>query len=214
MIELYTYFRSSASYRVRIALNLKKLNYQNHYVNLKTGEQCQPDFAKLNPQKLVPVCVIDKKTITQSLAIIEYLDEIYPDNKLLPDDAFLKAQAQSIAYSIACEIQPFGNVKTLKYLKDNFAASDDQIKAWAADWIKNGFNSLEKQITELFPKTTFCCSNLPTLADICLVPQVYNALRFGVDMHQFPRIMAIYQACNQLSAFQKAAPEVQDDYQV
>jgi maleylacetoacetate isomerase len=212
--KLYGYWRSSASYRVRIALNLKKIEYAYIPVHLvkNGGEQRSEAYQLLNPSMLVPTLVDDDSDITlnQSLAIIEYLDEKYPDSlALMPQHTADKARVRMIAQDIACDVQPLANLRVLNKLKEEFNASDEAVKKWAYDYIVAGFEALEKRLVTQAGKYAYGYS--VTLADICIVPQVYNALRFEVDMAQFPTIFKVYQNCQLLDAFIKAAPENQSD---
>lgn len=206
-MKLYTYFRSSAAYRVRIALNLKNLNHEMVAVNLLKGEQLHEDYLNVNAQGLLPALETEKGQISQSLAILEYLDEIHSDIALLPNDPWQKAQVRSFAYAIACDIHPIDNLRILKYLSNELNVTDQQKTDWYLHWIQVGFEKLEKQVGD----HTFCFGDSPTLADICLVPQIFNALRFNLDMTQFPKLFKVYQHCNTLQAFKDAAPENQFD---
>lgn len=206
-MKLYTYFRSSAAYRVRIALNLKNINHDMVPVNLLKSEQQSDDYLQVNPQGLLPALETEHGKLGQSLAILEYLDELYPEVPLLPSDAWQKAQVRSFAYAIACDIHPIDNLRVLKYLTGELNVTDEQKTNWYLHWIRIGFEKLESQIGD----TDFCCGNTPSLADVCLIPQVFNALRFKLDMSTFPKINAIYTRCNQIKAFSDAAPENQID---
>ncbi|MCF6455904.1 maleylacetoacetate isomerase [Pseudoalteromonas sp. MMG024] len=206
-MKLYTYFRSSAAYRVRIALNLKALDHEMVPVNLLKSEQQSDDYLNVNPQGLLPALETENGKLGQSLAILEYLDEIHPETPLLPNEPWQKAQVRSFAYAIACDIHPIDNLRVLKYLTGELNVTEEQKTAWYLHWIEIGFEKLEKQIGA----TDFCCGDTPSLADVCLVPQVFNALRFGLDLAQFPKINAIYQRCNSIQAFIDAAPENQLD---
>jgi maleylacetoacetate isomerase len=213
-LKLYGYWRSSASYRVRIALNLKNIDYENIPIHLvkNGGEQRSEAYQLLNPAMLVPTLVDEDSDITlnQSLAIIEYLDEKYPDaTVLLPQHKVDKAWVRMLALDIACDVQPVANLRVLNKLKQEFNADDAAVKKWAADLIFAGFDALEKRLTTRAGKYAFGYS--VTLADICIVPQVYNALRFDVDMKRFPTIDKVYRNCQRLEAFVEAAPENQAD---
>ncbi|MFC4699858.1 maleylacetoacetate isomerase [Glaciecola siphonariae] len=213
-LTLHGYWRSSASYRVRIALNLKQLDYEYvpvHLVN-NGGEQKSDAYQRLNPSKLVPTFVDSDADITlsQSLAIIEYLDEKYPEPCLLmPKHAQDRARVRMLAYDMACDTQPLANLRVLNRLKSDFDADDAAVKAWVQHWVTEGFNGLSKKIETRAGKYAY--GYQVSLADICIVPQVYNALRFGVDMTAFPLIHKIYKNCTSLDAFAQAAPENQPD---
>jgi maleylacetoacetate isomerase len=213
-LKLYGYWRSSATYRVRIALNLKKLDYEYIPVHLvkNGGEQCGDEYQRLNPAMLVPSFVDEDRdlTLNQSLAIIEYLDEMYPDEcKLLPEHKSDKARIRMVAQDVACDIQPVSNLRILNALKKDFNSNDEQVKSWCQTWIKKGFTAIEKRLQTRAGKYAFGYS--VTLADVCLVPQVYNAIRFGVDMNDYPLISKIYDNCQLLDAFIQASPENQVD---
>ncbi len=215
-LKLYSYWRSTASYRVRIALNLKQLDYEIVPVHLvkEGGEQHLPDYQQLNPARLLPTLVDDDEDIilNQSLSIITYLDERYPQPApLLPAHAVEKARVTALAQDIACDIQPLGNLRVLNALKSRFSASQDDVAQWAAHWIERGFEGIEQRLQTQAGK--YCFDFDVTLADICLVPQVYNAKRFGVDMSQYPLISKIADNCNRLPAFERALPENQPDAQ-
>lgn len=213
-IKLYGYWRSTASYRVRIALNLKQIDYQYIPVHLvkNGGEQHSDNYASLNPAELVPTFVDDDEDVilNQSLAIIEYLDERVPEpQRLIPVHATERARVRALAQDIACDIQPVGNLRVLNALKADYGANQEQVAAWAAHWITQGFNGIEKRLQTQAGK--YCFDFDVTLADVCLVPQVYNAKRFGVDMSAYPLISKIADNCNELEAFQRALPENQAD---
>jgi maleylacetoacetate isomerase len=206
-MKLYTYFRSSAAYRVRIALNLKQLDHELVPVNLLKSEQQGADYLSKNTQGLLPALETDQGMLAQSLAILEWLEEAFDATPLLPDDAWQKAQVRNFSYAIACDIHPIDNLRVLKYLSNELSVSDEQKNTWYRHWVIEGFKKLEVMLGD----DTFCFGDTPTLADVCLVPQVYNALRFHVDMSEFPKIARIYEHCNTLSAFTQAAPENQPD---
>lgn len=213
MIKLYDYFRSSASFRVRIALNLKGLTYEQISVHLikDGGRHLQANYEAINPQKLIPSLVDNQNApLAQSLAIIEYLEEQYPTPALLPTDPIARAEIRAFALHIACDIHPLNNLRVLNYLTQNLNVSEEQKKIWYHHWLSEGFNALEK-ILNKGPKTPFCFGHSPTLADICLVPQVYNALRFEFPLEDFPLIKAINTRCLSESAFSNALPENQQD---
>lgn len=212
MLELYTYFRSSAAYRVRIALALKGLDFQALPVHLVRdgGEQHHPAYLNVNPQALVPTLIDGGHALTQSLAIIEYLDESHAPAILLPQDGLGRARVRSLALQVACDIHPLNNLRVLQYLDRKLGIEKQQRDMWYRHWVELGLETLERQLQS--PETRrFCHGDTPTLADCCLVPQVYNARRFDMDMSRFPAIERIDAACMQLAAFQAAAPEAQLD---
>jgi maleylpyruvate isomerase len=208
-MKLYGYFRSSASYRVRIALNLKGLSFDQASRHLRRGEHRAPDYLALNPQGLVPTLLLDDgRCLTQSLAIIEWLDDLYPNPPLLPAEPFLRARVRAFALAIACDIHPVQNLKVLLALKSGGFAQE-RVDAWARDVNAEGLAACERMIaTEPGP---FCFGAAPTLADICLTPQLSNARRFGVDVSAFGRLLEAEAASLDLPAFQAAGPEVQPD---
>ena len=210
-MKLYTFFRSSAAYRVRIALNLKGLDYTAVPIHFRKegGQHRKPEFLKLNPQGLLPVLQDGEVTLSQSLAIIEYLDEVYPDTALLPIDAIDKANVRAMTQLIACEIHPLNNLRVLGYLKNKLDQDDDSVNEWYQHWVALGFDALEVMISSKGGQ--YCYGDTITIADTCLIPQVYNALRFKCDMSKYPQINRIYSELNSLAAFQEAAPEVQPD---
>lgn len=208
---LYSYYRSSAAYRVRIALELKQLQWQQIPINLLNGEHQQAAFIQVNSQGLVPALETEQGTITQSLAMIEYLDETYPEVPLLPYTAIDRAQVRSIAYQIAMEIHPLNNPRVTQFLSAAIGASESDKLIWYQHWVASGFASLERRLSELGSDNGVCFGDSVTLADLCLIPQVYNALRFDCPMHDFPVISAIYDHCLQLPAFLAASPEAQPD---
>lgn len=211
-MKLYTYYRSSAAYRVRIALNLKGLTTTLIPVNLKDSEQQEEDYVTLNAQKLIPVLELENGTrITQSLAIMEYLDETHPQPALLPQDPIARAQVRAMAQLIACDIHPLNNLRVLKYLTTELHTDEQHKDAWYHHWIQEGFTALETTLSQSAHADTFCFGNSPTLADICLVPQMYNARRFNVDLDAYPNLQRIDTACLSLDAFAQAAPEAQAD---
>lgn len=208
MMTLYDYFRSSACYRVRIALNLKSLSYEAVPIHLLNngGEQFSSKYLAINPQSLVPALDIDGNILTQSLAIIEYLDEVHPTPALLPKDPYLKAQVRAFALTIAADIHPINNLRVTKYLTEKFQMTEAQKAEWNHHWMRKGFAALEQQITKQGKTSTFCFGESPTLADICLVPQMFNARRFNCDVSDFPNLCRIDQHCQQLSPFSLARP--------
>lgn len=210
---LHTYFRSSASYRVRIALNLKGLAPHLVPVHLTRngGEQFGTDYRALNPQALVPTYAEGDFQVSQSLAILEYLDERHPQPPLLPDSAEGRATVRQLALTIACDIHPLNNLRVLKYLTGTLKVSEDAKTQWIQHWIALGFEALETQLAASSTRGTFCHGESPTIADCCLVPQLFNAQRFGVDLTPYPTLRAIDAACAQLAAFRNAHPAVQPD---
>lgn len=206
-MELHGYFRSSASYRVRIGLNLKGLQYDYRPVNLLKGEQRGEDYRKLNPQGLVPALVDGDQVLTQSLAILEWLDETHPEPALLPVDSGERAHIRALAYNAACDIQPIQNLRVLKYLQSEYGISDEQKKGWVRHWIHEGFGALERQLDP----APFAAGEQPGLFECCLIPQIYNAERFGLDIAEYPAIHRISQACAEIPAFIEARPEKQPD---
>lgn len=208
---LYGYFRSSAAYRVRIALNLKGLAYDNHFIHLQKNDQLSEDYARLNPQKQVPALVDDGMMLTQSLAIIEYLDETHPDPALLPSDPAERARVRALALAIACDIHPLNNLRVLRYLVKEMGLPEEKKNQWYQHWIENGFQAVEKMLAGSPATGRFCHGDSPTMADICLVPQVANARRFDCDLSAFPTVVRIDAECRKLEAFATAAPDKQPD---
>ena len=207
---LYDYFRSSAAYRVRIALNLKGLSAERRFVHLRRGEQRAPGYLELNPQGFVPLLVVGDRRLTQSLAIIEYLEEKHSLPPLLPTGPEDRAWVRSVALAIACDIHPLNNLRVLKYLSKELAIEEPRRNEWYRHWVREGFHALETQLLER-DWGPFCAGTTPTLADVCLVPQVANANRLSVDLTPYPRIRAINDACLALPAFADARPENQPD---
>ncbi|PTA49747.1 maleylacetoacetate isomerase [Shewanella morhuae] len=214
-MKLYGYWRSSAAYRVRIALNLKGISAEQFSVHLVRdgGEQHQAPYIDLNPLELVPTLVVDDEldteALSQSLAIIEYLDEIYPQAPLLPASALERAHVRAMALTIACEIHPLNNLRVLQYLTQTLGIDEAAKNTWYQHWVASGFAALEVLLARHSGRYSF--GNTVTLADLCLVPQVYNAQRFNVDVTPYPNIMRVWAECNQLDAFADAAPERQAD---
>jgi maleylpyruvate isomerase len=212
-MKLYTFFRSSASYRVRIALNLKGLTYEQAPIHLRRGggEQLSAAYKAINPQALVPTLEDNGKVLTQSLAIIEYLEETHPNPPLLPKDPADKASVRSMAMVIACEVHPIQNLRVLNYVKKEYNLTDEQVNRWAQQWIDLGLSALEQMIVAQSKPVKYCFGAAPTLADICLVPQLGNARRYGCDLSRYPNILAVEKDCLALPAFANAAPEKQPD---
>ena len=211
-MKLYNYFRSSASFRVRIALNLKGLAYDYVPVHLAKGEQKQPEFAALTAEGLVPLLELDDgQRLTQSMAIIEYLDETHPQPALLPADAAGRARVRALSQIVACEIHPLNNLRVLRYLTHEMGLSSQQKDAWYAHWIALGLGALEEMLATSSATGQFCHGDSPSLADCCLVPQVFNARRFGCPTQGYPTIERIVATCEQLPAFAQAAPGQQPD---
>ncbi|MBL0040543.1 MAG: maleylacetoacetate isomerase [Xanthomonadales bacterium] len=212
-IKLYSYWRSSASYRVRIALNLKQLKHEIVPVNLVKdgGEHRQAEFHHLNPQERVPVLIDGGRIVRQSLAIIEYLEEVYDGNHLLPGTARERARARGLAHLIATDISPMGNLSVLQYLEQEDNMPQIERERWVRTWISRGFTALEEMLADNPSTGEFCEGDLPSIADCCLIPQVYNAQRFEVDLTPFPTIQRINAHCLGLPAFDLARPEKQAD---
>ena len=209
---LYSYWRSSAAYRVRIALNLKGLSYETVPVHLvkSGGEQLGEAFRSINPQGLVPVLVHKDQVLLQSMAICEYLDECFDTYPLLPADPLVRARVRSLALQIACEIHPINNLRVQKYLKGQFGDTVDSVE-WMSHWMKEGFAAIEQQLVNGSSKSSGFYTDQPGLFECFLVPQVYNAERYGIDMSAFPLILQAVDQCRELPAFIKAAPENQID---
>lgn len=213
-LQLHGYWRSSASYRVRIALHLKQLAFDYIPVHLVKdgGQQKAEPYTRINPSMLVPTFIDDDEDVVlnQSMAILEYLDDKYPDSpQLLPSHSLDKARVRALAQDVACDIQPITNLRILETLKSDFNASAEDVKAWNQKWITTGFDALEKRLQTRSGQYSYGYD--VTLADVCLIPQVYNAIRFEVDMSVYPLISKIWENCNKLDAFKKAAPENQVD---
>jgi len=207
MLTLHGYWRSSAAYRVRIALNLKGLAYDQVTYDLRKKAEKGEAYAALNPQKLVPTLQTeDGALLTQSLAILEWLEETHPEPGLLPENKTDRAHIRAMCALVACDIHPVNNLRILNALRDDFDASDDQVSHWIARWIGEGFDALETLISG-----NFCFGDAPTFADCCLAPQVFSAQRFKIDLARWPKIRAVTQACDALPAFYVARPEMQPD---
>ena len=211
-IKLYSYWRSSACYRVRIALNLKGLPFETVAVHLVKGEQHAEGFHDVNPQELIPVLKHGGRMLRQSLAIMEYLDENFDTKRpLMPNVARDRQRARAIAQMIACDIHPLNNLRVMQYLEKEFGAEEQQRDAWTRNWIRAGFRALEEVLADSTATGTYCEGDAPTMADCCLVPQVYNAQRFGLKVDAWPNIARINAECLKLPAFDLARPEKQPD---
>lgn len=210
-LRLFTYFRSSASYRVRIALNLKGLHYEAVYRHLRNDEHLAPDHLSLNPEGLLPVLQHGEVTLTQSLAIIEYLDELFPEPRLLPAEPAVRAQARALALSIACEIHAPTNLRVTRYLKSELHQDQDALAAWSRHWMEVGFRALEAHAAVTSSGNRYLLGDSVTIADLCLVPQMYNARRQQVDLSPFKALVAISNHLESLPPFAAAAPEAQPD---
>ena len=208
-MRLYDYWRSSAGYRVRIALHLKGLAYEAVPVNLRGGSQRTLDYIGRNPQGLVPTLEDGEARLTQSLAIIEYLEETHPEPPLLPPGAIARAEVRALALLVACEIHPLNNLRVLQHLQHRLALDERDVNGWYRHWVAEGFAALEARLKVTAGRHAY--GDAVTLADLCLVPQVYNARRYRVDLASFPTICRVEEACNQLPAFETARPERQPD---
>ncbi|HET9977614.1 MAG TPA: maleylacetoacetate isomerase [Burkholderiaceae bacterium] len=204
-MQLYNYFRSSASYRVRIALALKGLDYDYRPVHLTKNEQFNESYAAVSASRLVPALVDGDHVLTQSLAICEYLDETHPKPPLLPSDALGRARARALAYDVACEIHPLNNLRVLRYLVRDLKVSEGDKDRWYRHWVETGLETIERQLAD--PRTgRFCHGDAPTLADICLVPQIFNARRLDCRLDHVPIVMRVFEACMALPAFAETQP--------
>ena len=210
-MQLYTFFRSSAAYRMRIALNLKGLAYEPVAVSLPRMEHREPAFAAVNPQRLVPALVDGPVTLTQSVAMMEYLEETHPEPPLLPADPVGRAYVRALAQTIACDIHPLNNVRVLIYLKDRLGHDEQTRDRWYAHWIAEGFAALEGLLQSRGGAGRFCHGDRVGMADVCLVPQVFNARRFDCPTDPYPTVMRIFEECQALEPFARAAPERQPD---
>lgn len=210
-MKLYGYFRSSASYRVRIGLNMKGLAYEQASIHLARGRQYDAEFSAISPQNLVPVLEHEGRLLYQSLPILQFLDEVYPSPPLLPRDPYERNRVRSLGLIVAAEIHPLNNVRVLNYLTNTLKVSDEQKQAWYRHWVVTGFQALEKRLAAEKETGRFCHGDQPGFADVCLVPQVANANRFKVDLTPFPIIRRINDECLKLEPFMKAMPQNQPD---
>ena len=204
-MKLYEAVRSSASFRVRIALNLKGIAYESQVLDLRAGEHLRPEYARLNPLKAVPTLIDGERTLVQSMAILEYLEETHPEPPLFPRAPLERARARAIAQFVACEMHPLNNLRVLGHLERELRVDGAARDRWYHHWVHEGFAGLEPMLGKP-GTTTFCQSDTPTVADVFLVPQVVNAMRFKVDLSPYPRIVRIYDACMKLPAFERAHP--------
>ena len=211
-MKLYSYFRSSASFRVRIALALKGLSYDYVSVHLGSGQQFQDDFTAVSADALIPVLEIEGLRLTQSMAIIEYLDQQYPQPALLPSDPAGKWRVRALSQSIACEIHPLNNLRVLKYLTGTLQLGEDTKNSWYHHWVRSGLEAFEKQLQHV-SSGKFCHGDQPSMADCVLVPQIFNAKRFNVDLNGLARTMQIFDACMALPAFSQAQPSACPDFE-
>jgi maleylacetoacetate isomerase/maleylpyruvate isomerase len=211
MMKLYGYWRSSAAYRVRIALHLKNIDFESIPVHLvkNGGEQHQATYTDLNPSHLVPTLIDKEVVLTQSIAIIDYLDELYPTVALYPQDIADRARVRALSLDVSCEIHPVNNLRVQQYLVNELSLTEQEKLAWSHHWMSIGFKAIEQQLAKY--SGLYCFGDSVTMADLCLVPQVYNAKRFGVDLTSFPNITRVVECCNKLPAFIKALPENQHD---
>ncbi len=213
MLNLYTYFRSSAAFRVRIALEWKGLAFHSIPVHLlrEGGGQHAPEYVARNPQRLIPALDVDGRMLTQSLAILEYLEETHPQPPLLPPDAIGRARVRALCAAVACDIHPLNNLRVLRYLSSTLGIDEPRRDAWYRHWIEIGFEAIERLLQRDRPPGPYCHGETPTLADCCLIPQVFNANRYRIPLDPYPTIRAIHDACLRLEAFQRAAPQAQPD---
>ena len=211
-MKLHSYFRSSASFRVRIALEVKGIAYNYVPVHLPRGDHKKPDYAALAPERLVPILEVDGRMLSQSMAIIEYLDETHPEPALLPADAEGRARVRALAQLVACEIHPVNNLRVLKYLLRELKLDEASKNTWYNHWCREGLEAFERQLNQ-GPASNFCYGDTPTLADCCLVPQIFNARRFGMPFDGLTRTMAVFDACMALPAFQQAQPSACPDFE-
>ncbi len=208
MLTLWGYFRSSAAYRLRIALNHKNIAYRQRTVNLSEGEHSVAEFQEINPQGLVPVLELEDGTrLTQSMAVLEYLEEIYPDPAILPADPVIRTRVRAVADIVACDIHPIDNLRVLKYLRGPLGQDEEAVTTWYNHWLAKGFDAIEA----LIEGNGYCFGNSVSLADICLMPQIFNAHRFKLSLDSYPRIRSVEESCGAMGAFADAHPGVQLD---
>ena len=210
-MKLYTFFRSSASFRVRIALNVKGLRYEPALVSLPKGEHLEAKYRSINSQGLLPALDDAGHVLTQSLAIMEYLDEVHPGPKLLPSDPLDRAYVRALSQIVACEIHPLNNQRTLKHIRSAYKLDEEGVNAWYRHWIADGFRMMESFLTDNRKSGKYCFRDQVTMADCCLVPQVFNAQRYHCDLKPYPTVMQIYDACMKLEPFIQAQPSKQPD---
>ncbi|MEP9375215.1 maleylacetoacetate isomerase [Aquabacter sp. CN5-332] len=210
-MELYGFFRSSTSYRLRIALAFKGLDYEPHYVSLPKMEHRTEDYMALNPQGLVPALVDGGEIFAQSLAVMEYLEEAYPAPPMLPEGMIERAYVRSASQIIGCDVHPLNNIRVLKYLRNRWSLSEADSNEWYAHWVAEGFRSFEATLAAKGRSGRFVLGDAPGMADICLVPQVFNARRFDCDLSAFPRTLAIFENCMKIDSFIKTQPQFQAD---
>ena len=210
-MKLYTFFRATAPYRMRIALNLKGIAYEPEYVSLPGMEHHQPGYTRVNPQRLLPALIDGDTVLIQSLATMEYLEETHPEPPLLPRAPAARAYVRAIAQMVACDIHPLNNLRVLKYLEGAFGRDEEARQAWYAHWIAEGFTAIEALLVERGLAGRFCHGDQVTMADVCLIPQVFNGQRFDCPLEAYPTIMAIFENCQALKPFADAHPESQAD---
>ena len=210
-MKLYTYFRSSAAFRVRIALNLKQLAYEPQFVHLPKGEHKRAEYTGIDPQGLLPTLAVDGTALTQSLAIMEYLEETHPLPPLLPKDARGRARVRSLSLLVACEIHPLNNLRTLTYLRKSLGQTEEQVATWYRHWIADGLAKLEADLAQSRETGRYAHGDAPTMADCCIVPQVFNAKRYDSDLAPYPTVVRVFEACMKLEAFDRAQPSKQAD---
>lgn len=211
-MKLYNYFRSSASFRVRIALQLKGLAYEYMPIHLARGDHRLAEYRQVSADGLVPLLDLGHERLSQSMAIIEYLDETHPEPRLLPADPLQRAHVRALAQSIACEIHPLNNLRVLRYLSHDLKIDDEAKNTWYRHWVRDGLEAFERQLA-LGPRSIYCYGDTPTLADCCLVPQIFNGQRFKVNFDRLPLTMAAFEACMKHDAFQQAQPSACPDFE-